>query len=180
MTTVAEVTRPPVITPESTEQKTQIVTPTPTANVMSAGWPITAQSHAATVNRVAHQYSIDADMIAALISIESAWDTEAISSAGACGLTQVMPYGVADWTSGRPTCSVLTSNPDFAIEYGVYLLVIMYQHENANWERALGSYLCGYPDSKTGAWDTPTLDAHCRDYAQRIIALARSMKPPNG
>ena len=174
MITPTEVSRPPVIIPEPTQQKRS--TPSPVPNVMSSGWTSAAQRYAPTINRVAQQYAIDADMLAALIAIESTWNPDAISTAGACGLTQVMPKGVAAWAAGRPTCSVLTSNPAFAIEYGTHLLVIMYQHENGDWERALGSYLCGYPDGTTGTWETSVQDAHCRGYAQRIMGLANSMK----
>jgi len=176
--TSTEVAKPLVITPEPTQQKQPSPSPSPSPipNVMSSGWTSRAQRYAPTINRVAQQYAIDADMLAALIAIESTWNAGAISVAGACGLTQVMPKGVAAWTAGRPTCYVLTTNPTFAIEYGTHLLVIMYQHENGNWERALGSYLCGYPDSVTGTWETPAQDGHCRDYAQRVMALADSMK----
>ena len=174
--TSTEVAKPLVITPEPTQQKHPSPSPSPRPNVMSLGWTSRAQRYAPIINRVAQQYAIDADMLAALIAIESTWDPDAVSVAGACGLTQVMPKGVAAWTAGRPTCDQLIDNPAYAIEYGTHLLVIMYEHENGIWERALGSYLCGFPDSATGTWDTPAQDGHCRDYAQRIMALASSMK----
>jgi len=56
---------------------------------------------AASIERAAHQAGVHPRLLAAVVQAESRFDPTAVSSAGACGLTQLMPaaaieHGVAD------------------------------------------------------------------------------------
>lgn len=79
-----------------------------------------ACNHMETVVQAAEENNIPAELLNSLIVTESAWSPSAISHAGACGLTQVMPK----YTGGRATdgvkytCLELTSNPELSIHLG--------------------------------------------------------------
>ena len=68
--------------------------------------------------------NIDPFLLAGLITVESNWNQYAVSSAGACGLTQVMPkYTGGRATKGiRYTCTQLKSDPKIAIKAGTDIL----------------------------------------------------------
>lgn len=76
------------------------------------------------VVRAAEKNGIDPFLLAGLITVESNWNQHAVSSAGACGLTQVMPK----YTGGRATkgikytCSQLKGDPKVAIKAGSDIL----------------------------------------------------------
>ena len=77
----------------------------------------------ADIVRESTRNNVDPEMLAALIYVESAYWPKAISSADACGLTQVVPK----WTGGketrgiRYTCEQL-KNPKTAIRVGARIL----------------------------------------------------------
>ena len=53
------------------------------------------------IDAVAKQHQVDPNLVRAIIEVESAWNTQAVSSKGALGLMQLMPataaqYGVTD------------------------------------------------------------------------------------
>ena len=60
-------------------------------------------------------YNIDPTVMAALIWVESRWSSKAVSWAGACGLTQVLPKYV------KETCEEL-KNPKTSIYTGAHSL----------------------------------------------------------
>jgi soluble lytic murein transglycosylase len=51
------------------------------------------------IARVAERYDLDPYLVAAVVQIESGYDPEAVSPAGAVGLMQLMPE-TADWVTG--------------------------------------------------------------------------------
>ena len=70
------------------------------------------------VYREANRHEIDPDLVLALIQVESAFDRFAVSSAGAQGLMQVMPF----WRNeiGRPQDNL--TNIETNIRYGTAIL----------------------------------------------------------
>ena len=58
-------------------------------NPQMPGWQSTSLARRVLVN--AERWRIDANMLVAIVAVESAWHTHAISSAGAIGLGQLMP-----------------------------------------------------------------------------------------
>lgn len=67
------------------------------------------------------EHEVPAELIVALIHVESRWTPEAKSWANACGLTQVVPK----WTGGaatngiKYTCKQLQTDPRLSIRVGV-------------------------------------------------------------
>jgi len=79
--------------------------------------------HEKRIFKEARAHNIDPYLLAALIHVESSFRPRVVSSAGACGLTQVMPK----WTGGRETggkrytCKQL-KEPRIAIGVGAQIL----------------------------------------------------------
>ena len=98
------------------------------------------------VEKYAKQYNVPSSMVYAVIKTESDFDPEAISSAGALGLMQMMPDTFSWLTSSEhlgenlPLASIY--DPEVSIRYGVYYL--KYLHEKFNdWETVAAAYNAG-------------------------------------
>ena len=77
-------------------------------------------SYAPIVLEAANANNIDPFLLAGLITVESNWKKNAVSSAGACGLTQVMPKYTGNITK-KYTCDQL-KNPKTSIFAGAKIL----------------------------------------------------------
>lgn len=88
----------------------------------------------------AHQEATRADlppeMVLAVIDIESAFNAYAVSSAGAQGLMQVMPFWLDE--IGRPGDRLIEI--DTNLRMGCTILKYYYDMENGDWSRALARY----------------------------------------
>lgn len=105
------------------------------------------------VHREASKADLKPDLILALIEIESRFDNYAISSAGAQGLMQVMPF----WKKeiGRPDDNLTDINTN--LSYGCRILQFYLQKEKGNWMHALARYNGSYgkywyPERVMDAW----------------------------
>ena len=94
----------------------------------------------------AERNNIDPFLLAGLITVESNWNSQAISHAGACGLTQVMPK----YTGGRATkrakytCEQL-KNPRTAVTAGSDILSWwLYSYAGGDVPTALCGYFSGF------------------------------------
>ncbi len=76
------------------------------------------------------------ELVLAVIDIESAFDAYAVSSAGAQGLMQVMPFWLKE--IGRPNDRLV--NIDTNLRMGCTILRYYYDMENGDWVRTLGRY----------------------------------------
>mgnify|MGYP001403902412 CR=1 FL=1 len=81
---------------------------------------------------------IDPSLLAALITVESNWDKDAVSYANACGLTQVIPK-YTGWITKKYTCNQL-KNPRTSIKVGAKILGWWLNYHN----KSIPSALCGY------------------------------------
>ena len=100
-----------------------------------------------TVIEEAGKNNIDPFLLAGLITVESNWNQYAVSSAGACGLTQVMPkYTGGRATKGvRYTCSQLKSSPETAIKAGSDILSWwLFDYAGGDVPTALCGYYAGF------------------------------------
>lgn len=88
------------------------------------------------VHREASRVSLPPEMILALIDIESAFDSYAVSSAGAQGLMQVMPFWLDE--IGRPGDRLVDINTN--LRMGCTILRYYYDMENGEWASALARY----------------------------------------
>lgn len=90
-------------------------------------------------SQVAYKYGIDRGLFHALITQESAWDPYAISSKGAVGLMQIMPY------TGKNECGLdshVLFDPEFNLHCGAYYLSKLLKRFN-DVELALAAYNSG-------------------------------------
>jgi len=103
---------------------------------------------------------VEPEVLVALIHEESRWTSSAVSRAGACGLTQVLPK----YTKPRRTCSDL-KKPRIAIKVGAKTLSYwVYEHGGGDYLKGL----CGYNGgNKCGT--------SSKRYAKRVMRLARRL-----
>jgi soluble lytic murein transglycosylase-like protein len=105
------------------------------------------------VHREASKAGLRPDLVVALIHTESHFDRFAISSVGAQGMMQVMPFWKAEL--GRPQDN-LTDNAT-NLRYGCTILSFYLRKENGNLSRALARYngslgKQAYPGKVIGFW----------------------------
>jgi soluble lytic murein transglycosylase-like protein len=128
-----------------------------------------------TVYREADRHELDADLVLAVMQVESAFDRYAISRVGAQGLMQVMPFWRLE--IGRPH-DILT-DMDTNVRYGTAILAHYLVVSNGDLVDALARYngsrgKLKYPDKVVSAWrrawrhrsseDLPALQASCANY----------------
>lgn len=114
---------------------------TPVENENEETWYGLLEKHRAVITEVATRsgWGFDPKFIATIVSIESSGRADAVSSAGAVGLMQVMPQEAGAGFEDRPLAKDLT-DPEFNLEWGC---AIMYESGNRhNWEMA--GTLTGY------------------------------------
>lgn len=105
------------------------------------------------VHREATKAELKPDLVLALIEVESHFDYYAVSSAGAQGLMQVMPF----WKKeiGRPDDNLTNINTN--LSYGCRILQFYLKKEKGNWRTALARYNGSYgknwyPERVMNAW----------------------------
>jgi len=131
-----------------------------------------------TVYREANRQDLDADLVLAVMQVESAFDRFAISRVGAQGLMQVMPFWRLE--IGRPQ-DILT-DMDTNVRYGTTILAHYLLESNGDLVDALARYngsrgTLKYPEKVVAAWrqawrhrsseDLPALQASCANYGLR-------------
>ena len=93
----------------------------------------------------ANKNNIEPELLASLIYVESSFRTRVVSSANACGLTQVVPRWTGGLETGRRkyTCSEL-KNPKTSIKVGAQILGYVIKHyTSGNVPKALCMYNAG-------------------------------------
>lgn len=105
------------------------------------------------VHREATISQLKPDLVLALIEVESRFDNFAVSSAGAQGLMQVMPF----WKKeiGRPEDNLINAKTN--LSYGCRILQFYLKKEKGNWMKALARYNGSYgkywyPERVMDAW----------------------------
>ena len=86
--------------------------------------------------------NIEPSLVMALITVESNWKRTAVSTANACGLTQVIPKYTGKITK-KHTCKQLQI-PRNSIYVGIKTLKFWINHHDGNIDRGLCSYNAGY------------------------------------
>jgi soluble lytic murein transglycosylase-like protein len=115
--------------------------------------PDTRQDFLRTVHYEATRAGLDPLMVLGLIEVESGFRKYAVSSAGARGYMQVMPFWVKEIGSREDNLFHLRSN----LRYGCTILRLYLDMENGNLYRALGRYNGSlgrpeYPNLVRAAW----------------------------
>lgn len=88
------------------------------------------------VHAEAARAELPPELVLSVIEVESAFDRFAISSAGALGLMQVMPFWIEEL--GRPEDNLF--DPATNLRYGCTILKHYLSREDGNLHRALGRY----------------------------------------
>ena len=106
-----------------------------------------------SIHREAKRAELKPDLVLALIEVESHFDSYAVSSAGAQGLMQVMPF----WKNeiGRPEDNLTQIETN--LRYGCRILQFYLKKEDGNWMEALARYNGSYgqywyPERVMDAW----------------------------
>lgn len=105
------------------------------------------------VHHWASFHKLPPEMVLAVINVESAFKPYAISSVGAQGYMQIMPF----WRNeiGRPDDNLMNYKTN--IQYGTAILAHYLKREKGNWTRALARYngslgKTWYPEKVFDAW----------------------------
>lgn len=142
------------------------------------------QKYSEYVSKYAAEYNVPEDVIYATIKTESSFDPDAVSSAGARGLMQILPSTFEWLTSYEHLNENLTSNmlydPEVSIRYGTYYLKYLYTKFDYNWETACAAYNGGegnvmkwladerYSDGDGTLKDFPDDFDETRNYVKKI------------
>jgi soluble lytic murein transglycosylase-like protein len=131
-----------------------------------------------TVYREADRQNLDADLVLAVMQVESAFDRFAISRVGAQGLMQVMPFWRLEIGRSQDNLTDVETN----IRYGTAILAHYLTVSNGDLVDALARYngsrgRLKYPEKVVSAWrrvwrhksseDLPTLQSTCANYGLR-------------
>jgi len=131
------------------------------------------KKHSGTINVIAKRYRLPKSLIHAVITAESAYDTEAVSRAGAVGLMQLMPgtakrYGVKN-----------RRNPYENVNGGTkYLRDLLVLYDN-NLRLALAAYNAGEGAVKKYNNKIPPY-RETRNYVKKVIAFYNKYKQSMG
>lgn len=113
------------------------------------------------VERYSALYGVPVHIIYAVIKVESNFQSNAVSSAGAIGLMQLMPETFT-WlcTLQKETLDEgMLYDPETNIRYGVYYLSYLYR-EFGLWESVYAAYNAGPTNVKSWSTDTRYADAN--------------------
>ena len=106
------------------------------------------------ITRYSEEYNVPKDIIFAVIKVESDFDPDAESSAGAIGLMQMMP-STFEWLTGEEHLNEnlperKLRDPEVSIRYGTYYLAYLYRRFDYNWSTAFAAYNAG--EGNVGKW----------------------------
>ena len=118
----------------------------------------------------AKKNDIDPEILMALIYVESGWKRTAVSHAGACGLTQVIPKYTGTYSPVKKyTCKQL-KDPHTSIKVGARILRFWIDHHKGNVKRGL----CGYNAGFRCRGSRP--NKHGMRYAKKILNLEKKIE----
>ena len=142
------------------------------ANKLSTGIQQAYKVSPDTANRVspliiqnAEKYDVDPLLIAATIRQESSYRSNVTSSAGAVGLTQVIPRY---W---QQSCPGNLYDESLNIQCGTYILA-KYKHSAGSWKKALAYYNVG-PSNYQNSWK---MRRQGKKYAKQVKQHEKALK----
>ncbi|MCK5121131.1 MAG: lytic transglycosylase domain-containing protein [Methylococcales bacterium] len=120
------------------------------------------------IAEAAAKYQVDEKLLHAMIQTESAYDKNAISSAGAVGLMQLMPatakrYGVSDRKNAKQN-----------IDGGTHYIKDLFKMFNSNLKLVVASYNAGEGAVKKYNNAIPPYP-ETRDYVRKVLRLYRKL-----
>jgi soluble lytic murein transglycosylase-like protein len=133
----------------------------------TAGSDASAGSYSSIIDAAAAQYGLDPAILTGLVHQESGFDPNAVSSAGAEGLTQVMPENFAADGITNPF------DPTQSIDGGAKQLSEDLQEFGGNYTDALAAYNAGSA-AVTRYGGVPPY-AQTQNYVQDVLAYAQQL-----
>ena len=139
-----------------------------------------ARAYAPTVAEVADTYCLDPYLVLAVAGAESGFDPQAVSSAGAVGLMQLMP-DTARWICAREGWAYQPNrltDPSYSIALGCYYLAYLSAKFDGTW--VLAAYNAGegvvreWMRAGRGVEDIPY--AETRAYVAKVTKLAKAYR----
>lgn len=117
------------------------------------------QKYTELVDKYSAEYEIPVDLLYSVIKCESNFDSNAKSSAGACGLMQLMPKTLEDMMRrcGESYKEELIFDPETNIKYGSYYMHYLYNIFN-DWDMVLAAYNGGMGNVKKWMQDSEYYD----------------------
>jgi len=99
------------------------------------------------IEKYASKYSIDAELLAAVIYVESRFDSQAVSHKGAVGLMQIMPataFWAAEKIGDEEFSEAKLKIPDYNIKIGGWYFAYLLNKYNNDVIKALAAYNAGH------------------------------------
>lgn len=139
---------------------------------VSGGTQGTSGSYDAMIGQAAARNGVDPAVLHGLIQQESGFDPNATSSAGAMGLTQLMPGTASSLGVANPL------NPAESIEGGARYLSQMQREFAGNTEAALAAYNAG-PGAVRQYGGVPPY-AETQSYVSKVLGYAEAYRQSHG
>jgi soluble lytic murein transglycosylase-like protein len=130
-------------------------------NARFSGPGTLASSYEALIRSASNRHHVDADLIRAVIKVESDFDSSARSNKGAAGLMQLMP------DTARLHNVVDLYDPSANIDGGVRHLKLLLQKYQGDLELSLAAYNAGIKAIEKHGGIPPF--AETRDYVRRVL-----------
>ena len=131
--------------------------------IMSENIVHTRDSYNHIIRTASFKYGIEPSLIKALITVESNWDSYAVSKKGAIGLMQIMPATATDMQIINPY------DPEQNIEAGTRYLRFMLNRFKGNLDMALAAYNAG-PTTVEKSGGVPAI-AETREYIKKVLSI---------
>ena len=114
------------------------------------------------VQETAHKHNVDPNLVSAVISTESNWNTSAISRKGAQGLMQLVPETAQHFGVYNPF------DPEQNVDAGVRYLSMLLDRYNGDLPKALAAYNAG--PSAVDRWGGVPNYRETREYVQKVTS----------
>jgi len=118
------------------------------------------------IRSASFKYGIEPSLIRAVITVESNWDSSAVSKKGAIGLMQIMPETASDMNIVNPY------DPGENIEAGTKYLRFMLDRFDGDLDLALAAYNAG-PAKVERSGGVPDI-AETRKYIKKVLSIHRN------
>lgn len=126
------------------------------------------RTYAAAVEAAALEFGLDPDLLMGHVMVESTWNPDAESSAGAVGLLQIIP-STGEWISQQSGLVDDRRDPYNNLRMGAWLVRYLYEKWDGDLTLALAAYFAGSGNVQKALDDTGTLKASYANYANAVF-----------